>query len=112
MAFTFFIHVFLGGPEIYTPSRAGGLDPVITSVNAVIWHFVSAVLAIMALALVWLAKAKNPALEWTLIAINVSTIALFIGYTLADFGALFVLPQWTLFTATLILMGLGQWRRG
>ncbi len=100
MAFSTLLHLFAGGAEIYDPVRASTLDAIPRSVMSVVWHMVSVMLAVMAVALYWCAGHRNSALELTVLALQIGTVALFLGYTLVDFRALFALPQWTLFLAT------------
>lgn len=97
MALTFLVHVFVGGPELYTPLRASGLPAIGTSTFSVIWHFTSVHLLLLATALGYLARHKNAALWLFVFASMTSFGVLFIGYGIADFRSLWVLPQWNAF---------------
>jgi len=111
MAFTFLVHTFVGGPEIYAPVRASDFDPALRSVLSVVWHIVTIMLAVMAVGVFVTAISRNAALEWVLIALNLGTAALFIGYGLADLGNVIEMPQWTGFLLIAVLMLIGQMRR-
>ena len=110
MTLTTFVHVFAGGPEIYDPLRAGPLDPVVRSVTSVIWHAITAILAIMAVGLFWVSCYRNRPFEMAMIAIQLSFALLFIVYGMADLRELTSMPQWSIFLvgAGLILMAGGE----
>jgi len=106
MTLTVFIHVFAGGPEVYDPLRDAPHAPVVRSVLSVVWHAITLLLAVMAAALFWVSRHRNPALETVLIVIQVGFAGLFIGYGWLDLSELSSMPQWSIFgvCAGLILM--------
>lgn len=108
MGLTTLVHLFAGGPENYGPLRESALGDVSRSTLSVVWHMVSLVLLLQTLALGELSRRPNPPLWWLTLAGMLGFAALFVGYTLADFGALFALPQWTVFLATAALMIWGR----
>jgi len=110
MALTTVVHLFAGGPENYTPLRASTLDPLVISTLSVVWHAISLLLAMQAVALYYLAKRRNPAFAWALLAYNLGFALLFVAYGLADFGTLWRLPQWIAFLATAVLTWAGTRR--
>jgi hypothetical protein len=111
MGLTTLVHTFLGGPEINAPIRASTtLAPEMISVLTVVWHIVTANLAILTLALAWLARHPNTALANVLLAMTLSYVALFVGYGLADLGNVTTMPQWTGFAVIAALIVLGQRR--
>ncbi len=97
MGVTVLVHVFVGGPEIHVPVQASTLDPVVRGVSAVLWHGMTALLAICAVALAWLARHRNRPLEWVLIALQVSFAGLFLWVGAAQLGDLWPMPQWIIF---------------
>lgn len=111
MALTTLVHAFVGGPEVYAPVRISALDPLTRSVTSVVWHVVTAQLALLAVGLYWVSAHRNPALEAMIGAMQLSFVVLFIGYGLGDLGSLWMMPQWTIFLAGLglmVLAGRGQ----
>lgn len=104
MAVTFLAHVFLGGPELYSPLRASDAPGYLKSVFSVIWHFVSLQLFLMTAALWWLARHQNNALYW-FILLTVSGFAiLFMAYGFIDLGSIWPMPQWIAFGGVAALM--------
>ena len=97
MTLTVLVHAFVGGPEVYDPVRDSAITPVARSVTSVVWHVITAVLAIMAAGLFWVSRHRCRPLEVMLIAIQLSFAGIFIGYGLADFGSLLPMPQWIIF---------------
>lgn len=104
MALSTLLHAFAGGREVYAPTRASGLDPLVVGVLSVVWHAVTVLLAAMAGALSWAAYHPNPPLELFVGCVIVGFAALFLGYGVVDFQNVSSMPQWTLFVATLALM--------
>lgn len=106
MTLTVFIHVFAGGAEIYDPLRVGPYVPVVRSVLSVVWHAITLILGVMAVALYWVSRHRNPALETCLIAIQVGFAGLFIAYGWFDLREFSSMPQWSIFGvgACLILL--------
>lgn len=109
MALTAGVHAFAGGPEFYAPLRAGTLDPVVTAGFSVIWHVITVLLVALAIGLVVLTRARNPALFWMIAGLQLGFSILFIGYGLADLGTLWLMPQWVIFLLILSLMTVGQY---
>jgi hypothetical protein len=109
--FTFSVHVFLGGPEIHVPLLASNASDLVRAVGSVIWHAVSALLFLNSLALLY--ASKKPSLAKPLVILVVfqyfAFVALFIGYGLARFGSITVMPQWTGF---LVMSALALWGIG
>jgi len=97
MTLTVLIHAFVGGPEVYAPVRVSALEPVALSVMSVVWHVITAILALMAVGLFWLARHRCQPLEVMLIAIQICFAAVFIGYGIVDLGNLTQMPQWIIF---------------
>jgi hypothetical protein len=106
MAATFFLHVIGGGRELHVPIQASSLDLPLRAISAVIWHMVSALLALQAVALIWLARHPNRPMSTLLIAIQVAFAGLFLFYGQTMFGTVWVMGQWTIFLA---LAGLIAW---
>lgn len=104
MALTSAVHIFAGTSEIMQPIRAADLHPIVIQTAMVVWHVISLLLILMTLALAYLARQPNAALWAFIIAIQLSFTVVFLYYTLTGFGALFALPQWTVFLLTAALM--------
>lgn len=104
MALTTAVHVLAGTPEIMGPIQNADLPPVAKSTAMVVWHMISLLLGVMTLALAYLARRPNAALALFILALQLSFAALFMFYTLSTFGALFALPQWTVFALVAVLI--------
>ena len=75
---TFGIHVFMGGPAIEGPMLASALDPALKSVWSVVWHMVSAVLLLSAIAFSW--AAARPAVSLQIATFPLAASVSFIGF--------------------------------
>lgn len=106
-ALTALIHAFLGGPEINAPVQASTLDPVVRAVSAVVWHALTALFLVLALALWWAARHPNTPLLLATLALTLSFSAIFLLVGSLELGNLSEMPQWTLFAAIAICLGLG-----
>jgi len=106
MALTSLVHIFVGGPELYTPLRASNLSVVEWSTFSVVWHFVSFQLLLLAGALIYLARYRNAGLFNFVLATTVGFAVLFIGYGIIDLHSVFVMPQWIAFS---VIAGLMLW---
>lgn len=105
MALTTGAHLFGGTGQIMTPiAQTQSLDPAIRSISMVVWHMVTLVLLISTGAIGYLARSDNPALKGFIIASQIGFALIFLFYNIKDFGALFVLPQWTVFVLCPALM--------
>jgi hypothetical protein len=107
MAATFVLHVFGGGPEIHQPIQASSLALPLRAISAVLWHGISVLLAIQAVALVWLARHPNRDMAVLLAAVQIGFAGLFLYYGQTMLGTVWQLGQWTIFLAlaALILWG-------
>lgn len=106
MALTFLVHVFVGGPELYTPLRASNLSMVEWSTLSVVWHFVSMQLLLLAVVLLYLARYRNDGLFSFVLATTIGFALLFIGYGIIDLHSVFLMPQWIAFV---VVAGLMLW---
>lgn len=110
MAVTLLVHLFLGGPELYSTLRASDAAEDLKSVFSVIWHFVSLQLLLLTLALWQLARHRDDPLYWFVLVTVLGFGALFIGYGLNDLGSIWPMPQWIAFWGVGVLMLLGRFR--
>ena len=103
------VHVFLGGPEVNAPVQSSeSLARDVRATTAVVWHGITAILLLSGAAKVYAACSGRIRSAVVLIAAQyVALVALFAWYSLSQFGSLWVLPQWTLFTVILGFVGLG-----
>ena len=62
MGLTVGLHIFGGGPEIHDPIRASAMPDVVRAVGSVLWHAVTWMLILMAVALAWISYRQNTAL--------------------------------------------------
>ncbi len=108
-AATFGLHVIGGGAEFHVPIQAVDMPLPLRAVSAILWHFVSAMLFLQAIAFGWLALRPNMPLAWFLSAVQLCFAGLFLFYGLTMLGSIWVLLQWTIFTAIAGLALWGQW---
>ncbi len=104
------VHLFLGGTAFYGPAltRLGEVDGAIL---AAVWHGVSLILAINAVAYALAARPQATAvssLQPTAIALSLAVT--FLGFGLVRLGSLTATPQWTIFLL-IGIFGLIGWRR-
>jgi hypothetical protein len=104
------VHIFPGGREIHRPMVASHWPEPAKAVWSVVWHAVTAVMALGGLALIAAAFLPEHALALSLlpIALFLTAAGLFIVYGLNRLGTLRILPQWVAFLAisALALAGL------
>lgn len=106
---TFGIHVFGGGSALLKPLVQSDMKPAAKSIWSVVWHAVTAIIALNAFAFLVSARPNAPALlicSYPL-AISFCIILLFLFYGIARHGSVFVLPQWTLFLVSSVLAIIG-----
>lgn len=97
MFITVFVHIFMGGPEIYYPMLAIVDPDLLHAFVSVLWHAVTVVLICITGALVYLSYRPNQALAVTVSAIQIGFAGLFIYYGLTELGSLSPMPQWSIF---------------
>ncbi len=105
-ALTFGLHVIGGGADVHAPIQASTLPLPLRAISAVLWHFVSLILALQALGFLSVARTANRDLSLMLIAIQIGTAVLFVFYGLTMLGTIWLMPQWTIF---LTVAALGLW---
>ena len=108
---TFGIHVFAGGPH-YAEYFATILpEGDLRVMGWVLWHAVSVVLVVLALAYLWLARGANAGLLWVTSALQIGWAGLFLAASVIWHGTLWLQPQWVLFLGFPLLAHLAEWRR-
>lgn len=100
------VHIFLGGREIHRPMVAAHWPEPAKAVWSVVWHAVTAVMALGGLFLIAAAFLPELALALALLPILLflSAAGLFIFYGWKRLGTLRILPQWLAF---LVISALG-----
>ncbi len=94
-----FAHIFDGGPKIHAPVLESDLSRALKAVLSVVWHAVTAVLAINSVALFLAAKSKG-AEKMLVVFVSIQYLAfaaLFIFYGITHLGTLLSMPQWGVF---------------
>ncbi len=107
MAATCALHVFGGGPEFHGPIQASDMALPLRAISAILWHAVSLLLAIQAVALIWMARHPHDGMAALLVAIQISFAGLFLFYGQTMMGTVWALGQWTVFLALAALIGWG-----
>lgn len=100
------VHVFPGGREIHRPMVASHWPEPAKAVWSVVWHAVTAVMALGGFSLIVAAFLPEYALALSILplALFLTAAGLFIVYGLTRLGTIRVLPQWTAF---LVISALG-----
>lgn len=95
------VHIFAGGREIHRPMVAAHWPAPAKAVWSVVWHAVTAMMALGGLALIAAAALPDQALALSVlpVALFLSGAGLFIVYGLRRLGTLRVLPHWIAFLA-------------
>lgn len=110
------IHAFAGGPGINAPIQASELHEVVRAVSAVIWHALTALFVIFAVALARAARGAareaSAVLVWTILAVCLAFAGLFVGMGYALLGSLVLMPQWVIFVAIAGVLRVGLSRHG
>jgi hypothetical protein len=103
------VHIFLGGREIHRPMLASHWPEPAKAVWSVVWHAVTAVMALGGLALIAAAFLPSQAFALSVLPIGLflSVAGLFIGYGLIRLGTVRILPQWVAFLAISVLAVIG-----
>lgn len=98
------IHIFGGGADVHAPILSSQLDPLLKGYSSVLWHGITASLAICSVILLLAAKRQNERelLTWIVIAQFAAFALIFAFYGITRFGTLFLMPQWIAF---LIIIG-------
>jgi len=109
---TFFLHVIGGGESIHEPFLQSELTPLFKTWASFLWHAVSLILAVNAIALaivLFKPDALRPIVMMVL-AQFLGFIGLFLFYGITQNENLFVMPQWTIFVAlsAMCVMGLRE----
>ena len=98
------IHIFGGGADVHAPILSSQLDPLLKGYSSVLWHGITASLAICSVILLLAAKRQNERelLTWIVIVQFAAFALIFAFYGITRFGTLFLMPQWIAF---LIIIG-------
>jgi len=108
MGVTLAAHVFAGGPEVNEVIMASELPDVVRMLSAVLWHGVSVTLAVITVALGYLAVVENRALEGAIAVIQIGFAALFLGYGMVGLGNITQMPQWIVFLIIPVMTLMGR----
>ena len=109
MGLTTAVHIFLGTVDVMTPiMQADTLHPVVQATAMVVWHMISLILLLSTIAIASLVRRPKLALAWFIIASQFGFALIFLFYNITHFGALFVMPQWTVFLLCPIMMLLAR----
>jgi dolichyl-phosphate-mannose--protein O-mannosyl transferase len=106
MGTTTLAHAIGGTGQYLAPSLAMDASADWKAVQEVVWHFVTAFLAVTTVALLCLAlsQRKQTALLAFIFALQVAFAGLFVFYGAARLGGITGLPQWTAFLAVAALI--------
>ena len=91
MAATTLLHMISGGAEFHQPIQTSAMEPPLRAMLAVLWHTVTLLLAVQAVALVWLARHPDRAMASLLVAIQICFAGLFLFYGQTMLGTVWTL---------------------
>jgi len=98
---TMFLHIIGGGREVHVPVLESELSTGLKAILSIIWHAITAILAINGAALLW--AAASPELQKPLVLLvsfqYLAFAILFIFYGWIRLGTLLPMPQWIIFIA-------------
>ena len=84
------VHIFAGGREIHTPMIASALHPVMKAIWSVVWHAVTIIMLMNAVAFLY--AAQNPDTAWIVsiypIVTSLACAGLFLFYGVARLGSI------------------------
>lgn len=103
---TCFVHVIGGGKEFHQPMRASALPAPERALWSIVWHQITALLALNGAALIVAAYRPDHAPEIAALplALSAAFAVLFLFYSHRRLGSVRALPQWMAFVA---ITGLG-----
>ncbi len=111
MVLTTGVHVFAGGPEYHDVYQTVLPTAHLASMAAVLWHAITINLIVFAVAYFWLAQHPSRPLMIALAAMQIGWIGLFLFYGTSMLGSLWPMPQWVIFSATVLLTIYGARQR-
>ncbi|GLQ17283.1 hypothetical protein [Maritalea porphyrae] len=108
------LHVVGGTPEIMSPLNASNAPELSKGIAEVMWNQIT-LLLIVGGWVFWRAARTSKApteLSLTIIALYSGITILFIASGINLFASVWVMPQWTLFLAMVLLAIVGLYRKG
>ncbi len=102
-------HVKGGGKEVHVPMLESDMSRLLKAYASVIWHAVTAVLAIGTLALVWAAFGQGAEMAIVIVGQYLAFVGLFLIYGVVRLKSIWVMPQWVAFLLISALAGVGLW---
>ncbi len=102
-------HVIGGRKEVHVPLLKSDLGPELGAYVSILWHAVTAVLAVGMVALFGAAMGLGNGAAMVVVMQYLAFVGLFLGYGVARLGSVWVMPQWVAFLLISILAGAGLW---
>ena len=103
-------HVFGGGKEVHVPMLKSDLSRLLKAYTSVIWHAITAILAIGTVALLWAALGAEKGMAMIIAFQYLAFVGLFLAYGILRLKSIWIMPQWTAFLMISVLTGVGLWR--
>jgi hypothetical protein len=105
------IHVVAGGHDVHLPILDSSLSPTLKGFVSVVWHGVTAMLAICTGMLFVAAQdgANRSLLTRLVIGQYMAFVALFLFYGVVRFGSILIMPPWIGFGLISVVAGIGLW---
>ena len=108
-ALLFIAHVIGGGKDVHVPMLESGMSQLLKAYTSVIWHAISAILAVGTGALLWAAFGQGDGMVIIVIAQYFAFVLLFLAYGIRRLSSIWVMPQWSAFLIISALAGVGLW---
>ena len=105
----FFAHVVGGGKEVHVPMLESDMSRLLKAYTSVIWHGISAILAIGTGALLWAAMGLGDGMASVIAVQYLAFVGLFLGYGIMRLKSIWVMPQWVAFLMISVFAGIGLW---
>jgi hypothetical protein len=108
-ALLFLAHVNGGGKEVHLPMLESNMSQLLKAYTSVIWHAISAVLAIGTGALLWAAMGRGDGMAIVIVVQYLAFVGLFLLYGIKRLKSIWVMPQWVAFLIISVCAGIGLW---
>lgn len=108
-ALLFLAHVLGGGKDVHKPMLESGMSRLLKAYTSVIWHAISAILAIGTGALLWAAMGRGDGMAIVVIVQYLVFVGLFLAYGIVRLKSIWVMPQWVAFLMISVVAGIGLW---
>jgi len=108
-ALLLFAHVIGGGKQVHVPMLESDMSRLLKAYTSVIWHGISAILAIGTGAFLWAAMGRGDGMAIVIAVQYLAFVGLFLLYGVKRLKSIWVMPQWVAFLMISVFTGVGLW---